>query len=216
MLMAAFVGACEPPEDSAVEEDLGQHVDAACQLGAECCPISVCSDAATNGIDDVANTFGGATTISIGGTFTDEINSNTDQDYFKFYQYSGIVTRVSVTGANCWLHYKVGTSSYPPSGYVDSNASSSVCFIQFVPTVSRWWYIKVQRTDGLWGDAATTGASKPCGPQPHSLLTQGVPLDDGGDPDECCVPVVCRWDSYCCNNWWDATCVEEAQDWCGI
>lgn len=31
-----------------------------------------------------------------------------------------------------------------------------------------------------------------------------------------CADTVCSADPYCCNNSWDATCVQQAQDWCGL
>jgi hypothetical protein len=116
-----------------------------------------------NGLDDGGDGFATAISISLGSSFTDEINFYSDRDYFKFYQTAGVVTRVSVTGADCWLHYKYGTG-YPPASYNDSNTDPTICYIQFTPPVSRTWYIVVARTDGRFGNQATTGASKTSGP----------------------------------------------------
>src|SRR4026207_2484868 len=101
LTVAGLVGACGP-----VQEEI------ATDQSAQCNDCDIYGNwTGDNGADDVADTFAGAKTISLGGTFTDEITTYSDQDYFKFYQTAGVLTRVSVSGADCWLHYKpsVGT-----------------------------------------------------------------------------------------------------------
>jgi hypothetical protein len=46
----------------------------------------------------------------------------------------------------------------------------------------------------------------------HPESQQGGALQNGCSV---CVTTVCSSDSYCCNNYWDGICVNEAASWCG-
>ena len=50
----------------------------------------------------------------------------------------------------------------------------------------------------------------------HSLCTTGIKLTNGCDNGaQACVAKVCAVDSYCCNNSWDQSCVNEISAYCG-
>jgi hypothetical protein len=68
----------------------------------------------------------------------------------------------------------------------------------------------------LYG-AAGGGTPQPPQPEPgttcaHSICAAGGKLTANCDP---CATKVCAADSYCCNNSWDATCVQEVESVCG-
>lgn len=63
---------------------------------------------------------------------------------------------------------------------------------------------------GATGGTGGTGGEGGCG---HALCTQGEALD----PDcDACVSTVCGFDDFCCNGFWDDTCIDEVEQSCAI
>lgn len=65
-----------------------------------------------------------------------------------------------------------------------------------------------------------TGTAKPTCPSAHNVCTEGSPLAPNVMSDTTCTPTgservaadVCQLDPYCCNTYWDMTCVQEVSN----
>ncbi|WP_437593948.1 hypothetical protein [Sorangium sp. So ce1000] len=71
--------------------------------------------------------------------------------------------------------------------------------------------------DNSWDRACVAEVESVCGLTcascSHDLCTAGDTLDPACDP---CAQAVCAQDPYCCDNAWDARCVEQAAEACGL
>ncbi|MBW2535487.1 MAG: hypothetical protein JRI55_28600 [Deltaproteobacteria bacterium] len=71
--------------------------------------------------------------------------------------------------------------------------------------------------DGAWDSYCVDEADQECGgcgsgSCAHDICVTGVALTASCDP---CAQTVCNIDAYCCDTAWDATCVDEAGQYCG-
>jgi hypothetical protein len=86
-----------------------------------------------------------------------------------------------------------------------SVCASTVCGVDPFCCEVFWDRICVQEAEELCGDT--------CAGCSHDLCAQGDPLEASCDP---CATTVCDADPFCCDNAWDARCVTEASQLCGL
>jgi len=86
-----------------------------------------------------------------------------------------------------------------------SPCAATVCEVDSFCCEVFWDRICVQEAEALCGDTCTGCA--------HDLCDQGEPLEATCDP---CAETVCAADPFCCENAWDARCISEASQLCGL
>lgn len=87
---------------------------------------------------------------------------------------------------------------------------AEVCAVDSFCCATEWDALCVSRVLSVC-DSMQCDATFTCN---HSLCEVGAALVVGCDPS--CVEALCNVDSFCCNNQWDATCVDEVATICGL
>ncbi|WP_437321325.1 hypothetical protein [Sorangium sp. So ce385] len=96
-----------------------------------------------------------------------------------------------------------------PGGALDSQCDpcvSAVCAADPYCCNNSWDRACVERAANTCGLTCTQACS-------HDLCSAGDGLDPACDP---CASAVCAADPYCCDNAWDARCVDQAASACGL
>lgn len=110
--------------------------------------------------------------------------------------------RIVVTGEECAHDVCQAGEALDPSC---STCAATVCEVDSFCCETFWDRICVQEAEELCGETCT-GCS-------HDLCAQGEALEPECDA---CTATVCESDPFCCENAWDARCVQEADQLCGL
>ncbi|HTE52913.1 MAG TPA: hypothetical protein VK698_18800 [Kofleriaceae bacterium] len=110
--------------------------------------------------------------------------------------------RIVVTGEECAHEVCEAGEALEPGCSV---CATTVCDVDAFCCETFWDRICVQEAEDLCGETCT-GCS-------HDLCAQGDPLEATCDA---CATTVCDADPFCCDNAWDARCVTESTQLCGL